>query len=243
MSGEEVVEIKNEEEPEMTTNEKNEEEPNKEQKEEPKEEATTESTNTEPTGNDAVASLGQSRNDAVEEAKPKAKAKATPKKLARSVKVVELAECPDCLKKMLPKSLRNTHPHYCKGQPTETLPVNKQKASYGSKVEQKLRKEIEDEMRAKYEKEKENDKNAQNVKNEVVNYSEHEVACSSATLHEPIEVKTKASVPSVPVRMQDTPPPRQLTATELLQQHYNEIKKAKQQEKIEKINRFKSSMF
>ena len=231
MSGEEVVEIKNEEEPEMTTNEKNEEEPNKEQKEEPKEEATTESTNTEPTSNEAV-----------EEAKPKAKAKATPKKLARSVKVVELAECPDCLKKMLPKSLRNTHPHYCKGQPTETLPVNKQKASYGSKVEQKLRKEIEDEMKAKYAN-KENDKNAQNVKNEVVNYSEHEVACSSATLHEPIEVKTKASVPSVPVRMQDTPPPKQLSATELLQQHYNEIKKAKQQEKIEKINRFKSSMF
>ena len=223
MSGEEVNEMKNEEEPEMTNNEKNEEEPNKEQKEEPKKEATTEPTNTEPTNNETV-----------EEAKPKAKAKATPKKLARSVKVVELAECPDCLKKMLPKSLRNTHPHYCKGQPTETLPVNKQKASYGSKVEQKLRKEIEDEMRAKYEKEKENDKNAQNVKNEVVNYSE------------PIEVKTKASVSSVPsvsVRMQDTPPPKQLSATELLQQHYNEIKKAKQQEKIEKINRFKSSMF
>ena len=219
MSGEDVVEIKNEEEPEMKTNEKNEEEPNKEQKEEPKEEATTEPTNTEPTNTEAV-----------EEAKPKAKAKATPKKLARSVKVVELAECPDCLKKMLPKSLRNTHPHYCKGQPTETLPVNKQKASYGSKVEQKLRKEIEDEMKAKYAN-KENDKNAQNVKNEVVNYSE------------PIEVKTKSSVPSVPVRMQDTPTPKQLSATELLQQHYNEIKKAKQQEKAEKINRFKSSMF
>ena len=225
MSGEEVAEIKNEEEPEMTTNEKNEEEPNEEQKEEPKEEATTEPT----------------VNEEVEEVKPKAKAKATPKKLARSVKVVELAECPDCLKKMLPKSLRNTHPHYCKGQPTETLPVNKRKASYGSKVEQKLRKEIEAEMKAKYD--KENDKNAQNVNNEVVHYSEHEVACSSTTLHEPIEVKTKASVPSVPVRMQDTPPPRQLTATELLQQHYNEIKKAKQQERIEKINRFKSSMF
>ena len=40
---------------------------------------------------------------------------------------------------MLPKSLKNTHPH-CKGQPTETLPVNKQKASYGSKVEQKWEK-------------------------------------------------------------------------------------------------------
>ena len=63
----------------------------------------------------------------------------------------------------------------------------------------------------------------------------------------PIEVKTKASVPSVPVRMErereNIPPPKQLTATELLQQHYNEIRKAKQQEKAEKIERFKSSMF
>ena len=103
-----------------------------------------------------------------EETKPIAKAKATPKKLARTVKVVELVECSACNKKMLPKSLKNTHPHYCKGQPTETLPVNKQKASYGSKVEQKLRKEIEEEMKKKYE-----------TKNDVVTYSE------------PIEVKTK----------------------------------------------------
>ena len=94
-----------------------------------------------------------------EETKPKPKA--TPKKLARTViKVVELVECQACNKKMLPKSLKNTHPHYCKGQPTETLPVNKQKASYGSKLEQKLRKEIEEEMKAKYSN-KENDKNAQ----------------------------------------------------------------------------------
>ena len=127
---------------------------------------------------------------------------------------------------MLPKSLRNTHPHYCKGQPTETLPVNKQKASYGSKVEQKLRKEIEEEMKAKYAN-KENDKNAQNVKNEVVQYSQ------------PIEVKTKAkpSVPSVPSVQ------RQLTATELLQQSYNEMKKLRQQERAEKIASFKSKMF
>ena len=60
---------------------------------------------------------------------------------------------------------------------------------------------------------------------------------------EPIEVETKASVqnvPSVSVRMEQ---PRQLSATELLQQHYNEIRKAKQQQKVEQINRFKSSMF
>ena len=62
---------------------------------------------------------------------------------------------------------------------------------------------------------------------------------------EPIEVKTKASVPnvpSVPVRM-EREAPKQLTATELLQQHYNDLRKAKQQEKAEKIARFKSSMF
>ena len=125
MSSEEVNEVKNEEVPEVVANEiietTNEEQPTEQIKEEPK-----------------------------EEAKPLAKAKATPsqrlvssatpKKLARTVKVVELVECSACNKKMLPKSLKNTHPHYCKGQPTETLPVNKQKASYGSKVEQKIKK-------------------------------------------------------------------------------------------------------
>ena len=70
----------------------------------------------------------------------KAKPKALPKKLARTVTLVELVELGACQKKMLPKSLRNTHPYYCKGQPAETLPVNRQKASYGTKVEQKLRK-------------------------------------------------------------------------------------------------------
>ena len=195
MTSEEVSEVKNEEAPEPIANEiietTNEEQPTEQIKEEaPKEETK-------------------------EEAKPKAKAKATPKKLARTVKVVELVECSACNKKMLPKSLKNTHPHYCKGQPTETLPVNKQKASYGSKVEQKLRKEIEDEMRKKYE-----------TKNEVVTYSE------------PIEVKTKQQ----PVIVKP-PPPKQPTATELLQQSYNEMKRLRQQERQEKINKFKSSMF
>ena len=195
MSSEEVNEVKNEEVPEVVANEiietTNEEQPTEQIKEEPKEEPK-------------------------EETKPIAKAKAVPKKLARTVKVVELVECSACNKKMLPKSLKNTHPHYCKGQPTETLPVNKQKASYGSKVEQKLRKEIEDEMRKKYE-----------IKNEVVTFSE------------PIEVKTKsrASVPSVPSLS------RQPTAAELLQQSYNEMKRLRQQEKQEKINKFRASMF
>ena len=193
MSTEEVEEVKNVEATEVTTNETEPENipiENHEKEAEPK------------------------SNEVDEEAKPKAKA--TPKKLARSVKVVELVECSACNKKMLPKSLRNTHPHYCKGQPTETLPVNKQKASYGSKVEQKLRKEIEEEMKNKYE-----------TKNEVIQYSE------------PIEVKTKAK----PVKMEEAPPPRQLTARELLEASYNEIRKAKREAHIEKINSFKSKMF
>ena len=57
---------------------------------------------------------------------------------------------------------------------------------------------------------------------------------------EPIEVKTKQQ----PIRMKPPPEPvRQPTATELLHQSYNEIKRLRQQEKQEKINRFRSSMF
>ena len=67
-----------------------------------------------------------------EEAEEKPKPKATAKKLARTVKVVEMVNCPDCDKRMLPKSLKHSHPRNCKGQPSETLPVNKQKNSYGS---------------------------------------------------------------------------------------------------------------
>ena len=64
--------------------------------------------------------------------------------------------------------------------------------------------------------------------NEVVSYSE------------PIEVKTK----SKPVVMKEPePPPRQLTARELLEASYNEIRKAKREAHIEKINSFKSKMF
>ena len=129
---------------------------------------------------------------------------------------------------MLPKSLKNTHPHYCKGQPTETLPVNKQKASYGSKIEQKLRKEIEEEMEAKYAKPKEKEQVAK----------PREALPSVIQYSEPIEVKTKQR----PVRMEE-PQPKQLTATELLQQSYNEMKRLRQQEKQEKINKFRASMF
>ena len=121
MSTEEVTEVKTEEATEPVANEII--ETTKEESEKPTETIKQEETTIAP----------------VEQTTAKAKPKAHPKKLARSVKVVELVECNDCGKKMLPKSLRNTHPHYCKGQPTETLPVNKQKASYGSKVEQKIK--------------------------------------------------------------------------------------------------------
>ena len=57
---------------------------------------------------------------------------------------------------------------------------------------------------------------------------------------EPIEVKTK----SKPVVMKEPePPPRQLTARELLEASYNEIRKEKREAHIEKINSFKSKMF
>ena len=191
MSNEEVVEVKNEEATEPVANEiietTNEEQPTEEIKE---------ATTTTP----------------VEQIKEVVKPKATAKKLPRTVKVVELVECGACNKKMLPKSLRNTHPYYCKGQPTETLPVNRQKASYGTKVEQKLRKEIEEEMKKKY---------------EVVNHSE------------PVEAKTKPK-PSAPIVPSV---PKQLTATELPHQSYKEMKRLRQQEKQEKINKFRASMF
>ena len=197
MSSETVEEVKTEEATEPVANEIIEET----KQEEPTEQIKQEETITTP----------------VEQPTAKAKPKAQPKKLARSVKVVELVECNDCGKKMLPKSLRNTHPHYCKGQPTETLPVNRQKASYGIKVEQKLRKEIEEEIKAKY-------ANQEQPK-QVVQHSQ------------PVEVKAKSSAPVVPVE------PKQLTARELLEASYKEIRRAKREEHMQKINSFKSKMF
>ena len=234
MSAEAVEEVKNEEVAEIDNTEVI-EETNEETQVKETEEATKQE---------------EVKPEVKEETKPKAKA--TPKKLPRTVKVVELVECQACNKKMLPKSLKNTHPYYCKGQPTETLPVNKQKASYGSKIEQKLRKEIEEEMKKKYAfngslggsasyENKENDKNAQNVNNEVV-VNTHEPKVS-VNYSEPIEVKTKAK-PSVPSReVSRGSAERQLTARELLEASYNEIRKAKREAHIEKINSFKSKMF
>ena len=45
------------------------------------------------------------------------------------------------------------------------------------------------------------------------------------------------------VRMEEAPAQRIPTARELLEASYNEIRRAKQQEKMEKIARFKTSMF
>ena len=205
MSCEDVTEVKNEEATEPVVNDTieatNEQQPTEQIKQE-----------------ETITTPIEQTKEKDEETQPIPKAKAKPKAQpkARTVKVVELVECEACNKKMLPKSLKHTHPYYCKGQPTETLPVNKQKASYGSKVEQKLRKEIEEEMKAKYVKPKETEQ-----------YSE------------PIEVKTKAkpNVTNVPVE------PKQLTAREILEASYNEIRKAKREEHIQKINSFKSKMF
>ena len=210
MSSEEVSEIRNEEATDPIVNEvietTNEEQPTEEIKEEETTTTPIEQIKDKMTPSQRLVSSAALRQEPRE---------LTAKKLPRTVKVVELVECGACQKKMLPKSLRNTHPYYCKGQPTETLPVNRQKASYATKVEQKLRKEIEEEMRKKYE------------TKDVIHYSEHEVSCNSAMLHEPLETRTKPK-PSVPIVPSV---PKQLTATELLQQSYNEMKRLRQQEK------------
>ena len=147
-----------------------------------------------------------------EEVEEQPKAKAKPKKQARSVKVVELVSCPDCDKKMLPKSLRHSHPRNCKGQPTETRPINKQQNSYGSKIKEQMRKEIEEEMKTKYSKQEQEKQE---------------------------EIKQQQTIKSV--RMEE--PQRVPTAKELLASSYAEIRRAKQQEKMEKIARFKTNMF
>ena len=86
MSSEEVLEVKNEEATETVSNEVI--------------ETTPELT--------PIEEIKEPPEQPKEEAKPKAKA--TAMKLPRTVKVVELVECGACNKKMLPKSLRNTHP-------------------------------------------------------------------------------------------------------------------------------------
>ena len=122
---EEVEEVKNEEGTEEYSNEVIEEGTKQEDKE------------AEARQNGLLSPSGEAPK--IEEAKEEPKPKAKPKKQARSVKVVELVACPDCDKKMLPKSLRHSHPRNCKGQPTETRPINKQQNSYGSKLKEQMR--------------------------------------------------------------------------------------------------------
>ena len=194
---EDVEEVKNEEETKEVVNEVIQEATKEEQKQEE-----------------------EVKNEEVEE-EPKPKAK--PKKQARSVKVVELVSCPDCDKKMLPKSLRHSHPRNCKGQPTETRPVNKQQNSYGTKLKEQMRKEIEEEMKTKYtmqEQPKQEDASAE----------------ASRGIR---DIKQQQTIK--PVKMEETK--RVPTARELLASSYAEIRRAKQQEKMEKIARFKTSMF
>ena len=175
---EEVKESKNEEANEEVVNEVNDEAPEEASKQEDATQSPRVLRNASPEAREL--------HDVpkIEEEQQEAKPKAKPKKMARSVKVIELVNCPDCDKKMLPKTLRHSHPKNCKGQPTETRPVAKQQNSYGSKLKEQLRKEIEEEMKTKYK-----------TKNEVVNHNE------VVNYSEPIEVKTKASAPQKPIRM------------------------------------------
>ena len=94
MSSEEINEVKNEEVPEVVANEiietTNEEQPTEQIKEEPKEEPKEETKEEEETKPIAKAKVTPSQ---------RLVSSATPKKLARTVKVVELVECSACNKK------------------------------------------------------------------------------------------------------------------------------------------------
>ena len=123
-------------------------------------------------------------------------------------------KCEGCQAEMTLKTLR--YSHKCNGK-TEDKPIkpkSKTRAVTVKPIENKVIKTV-----------------APTRVKEVVSQSEHE----------PIEVKTKEK----PVRMEEPeqPPSRTLTARELLEASYMEIRRAKQQEQTEKIARFKTSMF
>ena len=126
-------------------------------------------------------------------------------------------KCEGCQAEMTLKTLR--YSHKCNGK-TEDKPIkpkSKTRAVAVKPIENQVVKTIPPTKIKEVKQE-----------NEVVSYSE------------PIEVKTK----SKPVVMKEPePPPRQLTARELLEASYNEIRKAKREAHIEKINSFKSKMF
>ena len=122
-------------------------------------------------------------------------------------------KCEGCQAEMTLKTLR--YSHKCNGK-TEDKPIKpkpKTKAVAVKPIENQVIKAIP----------------PTKVKEQVTQHSE------------PIEVKTKQQPI---IRMKPPPEPvRQPTATELLHQSYNEIKRLRQQEKQEKIQRFRSSMF
>ena len=126
-------------------------------------------------------------------------------------------KCEGCQAEMTLKTLR--YSHKCNGK-TEDKPIKpkpKTRAVAVKPIENQVVKTIPPTKIKEVKQE-----------NEVVSYSE------------PIEVKTK----SKPVVMKEPePPPRQLTARELLEASYNEIRKAKREAHIEKIDSFKSKMF
>ena len=126
-------------------------------------------------------------------------------------------KCEGCQAEMTLKTLR--YSHKCSGK-TEDKPIKPKPKARAVAVKPIENQAIKTIPPTKMKEEKR--------ENEVVQYSE------------PIEVKTKAK----PVKMVEAPPPpRQLTARELLEASYNEIRRAKREAHIEKINSFKSKMF
>ena len=125
----------------------------------------------------------------------------------KSIKV----KCEGCQAEMTLKTLR--YSHKCIGKtedkPIKPKPKAKARGVTVKSIENQTKKPIPP-TRMKETKPEEQE--------QVIQYSE------------PIEVKTKAK----PVRMEEAPPPKQLTARELLEAPYNEIRKAKREEHMKK---------
>ena len=141
-------------------------------------------------------------------------------------------KCEGCQAEMTLKTLR--YSHKCNGK-TEDKPIKPKPKARTVAVKPIENQSIKTIPPTKYKEPKQ--------ENELVQYSE------------PIEVKTKAKPvddaktsssagnvrASPPVRLEEQP--RQLTARELLEASYAEIRRAKREAHIEKINSFKSKMF
>ena len=123
-------------------------------------------------------------------------------------------KCEGCQAEMTLKTLR--YSHKCNGK-TEDKPIKPKPKARTVAVKPIENQTLKTIPPTKYKEPKQ--------ENELAQYSE------------PIEVKTKAK----PVRMEEQP--RQLTARELLEASYAEIRRAKREAQIEKINGFKSKMF